>query len=138
MILPDDVSTLCAQQFWRVDPTGSNWIVPNHPLNKDEDWLIQVYDSEESVRFALMSFQDLGFTFDSHVHYQQLAFEFMSFKRNNVNLIVTRDPTFATKWRAATNICKRLAIELKPQRIAIFRAALYNEVEPIDITFSTL
>lgn len=129
MELPDDVKQLCNSQYWFVTPTGSNYICPENPNNDDEDFLIQVYDSEESVRFALSSLDELGYTFSSNIHYQELAVEFISFKKGSINLIVTRSPSFADKWRAATNICKVLNVTEKSQRIKLFRAALYNEVQ---------
>lgn len=129
MELPSDVKRLCESQYWFVTPTGSNYICPDNPSNDDEDFLIQVYDSEESVRFALSALTELGYDFHSSIHYQELANEFISFKKDKVNLIVTRSRSFADKWRAATNICKVLNVTEKDMRIKLFRAALYNEVQ---------
>lgn len=129
MELPSDVKRLCESQYWFVTPTGSNYICPDNPSNDDEDFLIQVYDSEESVRFALSALTELGYDFHSSIHYQELANEFISFKKDKVNLIVTRSHSFADKWRAATNICKVLNVTEKDMRIKLFRAALYNEVQ---------
>ena len=129
MELPKDVENLCRSQYWPVTPTGSNYICPDNPNNDDEDFLIQVHGSEESVRFALSSLSKLGYEFHSNIHYQDLANDFISFKKGTINLIVTRSLAFAEKWRAATNICKVLNVTEKEMRIKLFRAALYNEVQ---------
>lgn len=51
---------------------------------------------------------------------------FNSWRRGDVNLIVTTDPQFARKHRAANKVCKALNLMAKADRVLVFQAVLYG------------
>jgi len=62
---------------------------------------------------------------------RKMASGFVSLKqfRGDLNLIVTKDRDFARRFMAATSVAKRLNLLDKGDRIALFQAVLYGNVE---------
>ncbi len=54
--------------------------------------------------------------------------EFLSLKRDEINLIITKSQKFVDKFLLATSLTKRLNLMDKDDRIAVFRAVLYGEI----------
>lgn len=106
------------EKYARFCPTGSRYICGS---GADEDWLIQV----ENLSF-LTSMAVKGFTLETPEHYG-LGTEFYSLRNGEINIIATKSPAFYDKFYLATEVSKRLCLKNKPDRVAVFRAFLYNE-----------
>lgn len=64
----------------------------------------------------------------SHEHYQDvISKRFMSWRKGNCNLIVTQSLEFAKRHKLATATCRALNLQKKKDRVALFRAFLYEE-----------
>ncbi len=109
-----------------VEPCGSRVTCEPPPVDTDEDWLVQLLDNDRKVSDAVSTLTQNDFRWEGSEHYQSAAGTFMSWRKGNLNLIVTRDAGFAGRHRAATSICKRLNLLRKEDRIAVFQAVLYG------------
>lgn len=125
----------------KVEPCGSRVTCFPAPKDTDEDYLVEVpADSspviakgQDKIALVVSLLNDSGFHWEGGKHYQiQIAGDFMSFRRDDVNLIVTGNEKFANQHRLATYVCKRLNILNKLHRITVFQALLYgNKWDPI-------
>lgn len=97
------------------------------PLDTDEDFLCLCHP--DAVSWIMNFLKEQKFKWEgASEHYENVAAEgFMSWRRFNINLIVTSSRDFAMRHQAATNVCKLLNVLDKKQRIAIFQAALYGK-----------
>lgn len=109
----------------KAEPCGSRVTVYPAPRNTDADFLIEIQQAEVSGMVARLASE--GFKWEGATeHYQDVAGNtFMSWRKGEVNLIVTSNGDFAAKHRVATALCKRLNLLDKQDRIAVFKAVLY-------------
>ncbi len=114
-----------------VEPCGSRVTCNPPPLDTDRDYLVVVPNDADAVRNVVMSLESNAFRWEGSEHYQDAAGEFMSWRRDDVNLIVTANQSFAMRHRAATAVCKRLNLQNKSDRIAVFQAVLYGNSESV-------
>lgn len=108
-------------------PCGSRVTCSPAPMHTDRDFLVEVLpESSEGLATALW---DLHFVREGDVTYFHDAKGdgFASYRRGDLNLIVTSDAKFAERHRAATHVCTRLNLMHKPDRIALFQAVLYGK-----------
>jgi hypothetical protein len=115
-----------------VEHVGSRVTCNPPPTDTDDDWLYLVVDIEEAVR----SFKKDGFYVDgslmggSIVPDDQICKHglFVSLKHRHdvVNIIATSDTDFFNRFLAATQVCTRLNLMNKEDRIALFQAVLYG------------
>lgn len=111
----------------KVEPCGSRVTCVPYAETSDHDFLVEIVpNSAENVAKLVNVLSGLGFDWEGDEHYQDAASTFMSWRRDDINLIVTADSTFAERHRAATAVCKRLNLLNKPDRIALFQAVLYG------------
>ena len=114
----------------RVEPCGSRVTCSPPPIDTDADYLVQILPAsniQDAVASVVNELSGSGFQWEGSEHYQDAAGEFMSWRSDdNVNFIVTADPIFAERHRAATALCKRLNLLDKQDRIALFQAVLYG------------
>lgn len=111
-----------------IEPCGSRVTCDPPPLDTDRDYLVVVPDDVNA--FHLMTIlKSHAFKWEGGEHYQAAAGGFMSWRRDDVNLIVTADQEFAARHRAATAVCKRLNLQNKSDRVAVFQAVLYGNSE---------
>ncbi len=109
-----------------LSPTGSRYICNPPPDNTDEDWLVQLHGDRELSR-AVTYLSEAGFEWEGSEHYQDMnSNQFMSWRRDAVNLILTKDSEFADKHREATELCKIRNLLAKSERIAVFQEILYG------------
>ena len=110
----------------RAEPCGSRVTVNPPPTDTDADFLVLVMQYD--VAGVITRLANEGFTWEgSPEHYQTIvAGSFMSWRKDQVNLIVTASEDFALRHRAATSICKRLNLTVKADRIAVFKGVLYG------------
>lgn len=124
-----------------VEPCGSRVTCDPPPVTTDADFLVEVKCSvamklRDAVSDVVGLLWDQEFTWEGSEHYQEVAAsDFMSWRRDHVNLIVTASPRFAQRHRVATALCRRLNLMSKPDRIALFQAVLYGVVwrEPVAV-----
>jgi hypothetical protein len=111
-----------------IEPCGSKVTCNPPPQDTDTDYLVVINDDEELVSRAVSALSGEGYAWEgSQKHYQDEAGNnFMSWRKADVNLIVTASHAFAAKHRIATSICKRLNLMQKKDRIMVFQAVLYG------------
>ena len=122
-----DIVAALQAEGCEVTPCGSRVTCDPPPVNTDQDYLVLVPPGEDDVTSAVGILGDYKFLWESSEHYQTEAADgFMSWRKDYVNMIVTSNPEFAWKHRAATALCKRLNLQTKADRIALFQAVLYG------------
>lgn len=123
-----DVDTLSYLQLIKaeISSCGSRVTCNPPPTDTDADYLVIIdIDEAPSLMGALSS---LGWSWEgSNEHYQnQLNDGFSSFRKKDVNLLVTASPEWSKRHKAATHVCTRLNLMNKDDRIALFQAVLYG------------
>lgn len=108
------------------EPCGSRVTCNPLPVDTDRDYLVQI-SHDYDVAGVVTRLCALGFEWEGSKHYRDAAGDFMSLRRDDLNLIVTANAEFATRHRAATHVCKRLNLPNKQDRIAVFQAVLYGK-----------
>lgn len=109
-----------------VEPCGSRVTCDPPPSDTDQDYLVEAPQAAISDIVAFLSQANFRWEGASE-HYQNVAqSDFMSWRRDDVNLIITANADFAKRHRAATALCKRLNLMVKADRIALFQAVLYG------------
>lgn len=124
-----DVFSALSKMECTTEPCGSK-VTCNPPPDTDRDFLVVMPDDHEKIGNIVSSLSMMNFAWEGSEHYQDAAGTFMSWRRDDLNLIVTSNVEFATRHRAATAVCKRLNLLEKPDRIAVFQAVLYGNMEP--------
>lgn len=112
----------------RVEPCGSRVTCTPAPLDTDADFLVEMTATGEvDIARVVNILSRNGFQWEGNAHYQDAASnDFMSWRQDDINLIVTANDDFARRHRAATQVCKRLNLLNKHDRIALFQAVLYG------------
>lgn len=127
----DDAKLNEALRDWDVEPCGSRVTCDPAPVNTDRDFLVtlkSVTRADAAIADVVGALSDLGFVWEGSQHYQDMIGNyFMSFRKGDMNLIVTASLDFARRHRAATHVCKRLNLLEKKDRVALFQAVLYGE-----------
>lgn len=109
----------------RFQKTGSSYIC-NPPVETTD------------VDYVCLTLKEEDF-FNTHKFYRDYdndSYEevpsFVSYRKDRINLIVTKDPVFFTRFVRATEIAKEKNLIKKSDRIALFQKVLYpNEEEEI-------
>ena len=109
-----------------LEPCGSRITCAPAPIDTDQDYLVELDYRQSSVSDVINELGKLGYRWEGSEHYQDAAGNFMSWRRDDVNLIVTANPAFAARHRTATRLCTRLNLLDKGDRIALFQAVLYG------------
>jgi hypothetical protein len=127
--------------YAQVTPCGSR--VTNNPAPEESDWdyLIHIlpscssYDKEHALVNVCEALHSLGWVHEGSEYYQSKAHTmildggFMSWRREEVNLIVVLDDRFAHQHRLATCLCTKLNLPDRDDRVAVFQAVLYGECD---------
>ena len=102
------------------------------PTQTDIDYLILIRESVSMATFARQLRAD-GFSLDTGGEYMgpesvpnQEESHFYSFRKGDLNLIVTKELDFHSRFLSATLLAKRFNLMKKVDRIALFRVILYN------------
>jgi len=123
--LDPDVANVLDSVFGYGEPCGSRVTCNPPPTNTDRDFLIHIPPSVAEGFSATLA--GLGFDAESEVNYDAPnGIGFKSFRRGDLNLIVTTSDEFDSRHRAATHVCARLNLLDKQDRIAVFQAVLYG------------
>ena len=127
---PADLIALL-QTFCEVEPCGSRVTCFPPPQDTDADYLVFVSSLKEAdVSRVVDLLGSNGFVWEGDSqHYQTVAGStFMSWRKGDINFIVSASYDFVKRHRAATAVCKRLNLLAKTDRVALFKAVLYGEV----------
>jgi hypothetical protein len=129
MTLPSEIDALLRNSFAQTYPTGSRFICEPAPTTTDEDYLVvlQKADYIEPLRTALDA---AGFEWDVGEGYEEGTEDqkFWSYRRDDLNLLITADHEFARRHKLATQVCKALNLLEKKDRITVFQALLYDRL----------
>lgn len=107
--------------YTQIQYTGSAFICDPPVLNTDVDFLLLIKNEDE--------FHDWCLEEDFETNYGDYPLdEFRSYKRGNVNLIITTSSEWYRKFQRATMLAKELNLLHKPHRIALFNF-IFNEVD---------
>ncbi len=110
-----------------VTPCGSRVTCDPQPACSDWDYTVHAPDTAAVSAIVTDVLPKAGFGWEGSEHYQNAAADgFMSWRKGDVNLIVTSSAEFASKHRVATSLCKRLNLTDKQDRVALFQAVLYG------------
>lgn len=122
-----------------IEPCGSRVTCSPPVMNTDADYLIECPSADTAVSAVVGVLSSAGYQWEgSSKHYQYCAgVGFMSWRKNDTNLIVTANPDFAKRHRIATALCARLNLMKKADRIAVFQAVLYGETQANDAHAAT-
>lgn len=112
----------------KVEACGSRVTCNPAPTDTDEDYLVEVTGCDISDVVNVLAEQGFFWEGNHAEHYRNAANTFMSWRKDDLNFIVTDEPGFAKNHRAATALCTRLNLINKPDRIALFQAVLYGEI----------
>jgi hypothetical protein len=117
-----------------IEPCGSRVTCDPPVMNTDADYLIECPSAEAAVSAVVNDLSSAGYQWEgSSNHYQSCAVVgFMSWRKDDTNLIVTANPDFAKRHRIATALCARLNLMKKADRIAVFQAVLYGKTQAND------
>lgn len=110
-------SRLCKE----FEPVGSRITVNPTPQNTDIDYLALLgwfSDAEHVLKRS-------GFFLETRTDYGSMT-HFRSWRKGDVNIIVTYRRSFFDAFMAATHVAKRLNLREKADRVALFQAVLYR------------
>lgn len=119
-----DVFSLKGCQFWEV---GSRTIEGAWTPQSDYDVLVL---SPENI---CADIDALGFRLESGgAHYDPSQGDFNSWRRGDVNVILTYDTSFAARFRKANSLCRFLRLKERGDRVAVFQSILYGNFPLFD------
>lgn len=99
------------------------------PETSDFDYLVQIPRDEKIYETVLDLLPGPDWTLEGGQHYDTgIRNTFHSFRRGNVNLLLSMNAEWCAKHHIATHICKRLDILDKPKRVMVFQAVLYGNM----------
>lgn len=108
--------------------TGSRFICDSVPDESDWDYVLQVPNLNSEVAGLIGYLAERDFVIESGEHYQVGASTFISMRKDNINFLISKDKEWCKKHRIATRLCKKLKLNGKADRVAVFQALLYGKV----------
>lgn len=113
--------------------TGSNYTVDPPVTNTDIDFLVLVTD----LKFAMTWCIEQGYDLCEHLYGSDvedgMTFEWMAFRKGEINLILQSNVTLYVRSCAATELCRALNVKSKEDRIALFRSVKYGAVQQLTL-----
>lgn len=110
-----------------ITPVGSRVTCNPAPTDTDEDYLVLVDADTWLNRFKIFE-GGLGFKYGGSEVNILSGNDFDSWRKGEINIIVTSKIEFYYKFLAATSVGKRLNLLDKSDRIALFQAVLYGVI----------
>lgn len=113
--------------FKKAEPTGSKYICSPSVEDTDEDWIILVDDLNTTYSCLDKEGFIIGGSFwvdDSKENKNNNYW--WSFKKSNLNLIITDCEKFFNDFVLATYVAKKLNLLKKEDRVTLFQAILYR------------
>lgn len=135
-----EIENALRQNLIMIEPVGSRITCNPAPENTDQDWLILV-DSSEAGKYGkdwkfdenrLLEIDDqicsIGYECEGSVELYtgDARGSFRSWRKGDVNLIVTHEHAFFDRFITATHLAHRFNLLKKSDRISLFQAVLYN------------
>lgn len=119
--------------------TGSTEICPEEPFN-DVDYVVYVSDVDDAGNVFCFDFDFTTTSPDGYAHDARLG-EFKTLRKNvvlgedscDINLILTSNLGFYTKFTEATAVARWLNLKNKQDRITLFRYVLYGTLPDDDM-----
>ena len=106
-------------------PTGSRVICNPPILNTDEDWVALVRDGEalRGIKKYLIAdeWEQCGRDYEIGPFNNKNNNRFVSFRKGEVNLIITDSAVTYDRYKVATRIATRLNLFNKEDRVALFQ-----------------
>ena len=115
-----------------VTEAGSRVTCNPPPMDTDQDFLVNaaydpMFENEKLPEVISLLLEENYECESNQEHYQNQCDDgFMSWRKGDLNFIVTASQTFADRHRAATALCKKLNLMNKEDRIDLFQAVLYG------------
>lgn len=105
-------------------PTGSRFICDPPPMDTDQDF-VAFTTNAETTRKGL---EGEGYVTEGLPNFYtgNDRGKFISYRKGDVNLIVTPEEEFFDLFRSATALAKRFNLTKKADRIALFQVVLYG------------
>lgn len=104
--------------FRRVQHVGSRVTCNPVPENADFDILLLAKNSRKYCEFL----ESKGFKLTNEGY----EGPFLNVKKDKFDLIITQDETFYKKFLLATEVCEKLNLLNKLDRVSLFQSILYN------------
>ena len=106
--------------------TGSSAICNPPVLDTDIDFIVCAKDEDKLHSFLVKN----GFvqSIQDEEEYDLEGEGFSSYRKENINLIVTVNYEWYLKWTNATILAKKLNLQKKEDRITLFKYVLYDEL----------
>jgi len=109
----------------RAYPVGSRWTCDPPPMDTDEDYI--VYAGKTLAYKLDTKLSNMGFTTEGEDHYGNRS-DFKSYRSGEINLIVATSLRFVNLFLKATDVCLRLNLLDKDDRIEIFDIIMEEDV----------
>ena len=110
-----------------ISPTGSQEICNPKPVGSDYDYLVYCNNGVALQKVAQCLNEQKFVAEGDQESYEQSDSYFTSYRKGDLNFIVTGNSQFAKKHRLATAVAKKLNLMRKEDRVMIFKAFLYSE-----------
>lgn len=104
-------------------PTGSRYMCVPPSMDTDEDFLVEPHDGIAFQQFLVEDGWSRG---GSDIFGDE---NFKSWRKKDVNLIMTTSTDFYERFEFATKLCKKLNLLNKLNRITVFGAVLYGRID---------
>ena len=124
MDVDEAIRALCV----RVEPVGSRVTCDPAPTDTDIDYLLLSADGNVLAYIHQDGWILGGSVIADAANKVSREDRFSSFKKGNVNLIVTTSARFFERFMAATYVAHRLNLLCKTDRISLFQAVLYGNI----------
>ena len=110
-------------------PTGSREICNPSPMDTDEDWVVLIKHNDAMREFEKVLVLD-GWLIcgKDYEEAKRIDSTFKSYRKGEINLILTRNPLIYERYKFATRLCKFLNITDKAQRIGVFTMVKVNDI----------
>lgn len=108
-----------------MEPVGSFVTCSPNTDAKDQDWLVYCPTPDDEIQ-TWISLYNLGYVLDSEKVYDDQ--QFSSFRKGDMNYIVTQKMPFYTGFLMARDLCKGLNLMKKEDRIMVHKAFINGEL----------
>lgn len=115
------LQVLSPADYDKATPVGSRYILPIAPVESDLDILVLTSDLE----LVALRLTAAGFEREGGEHYPES--EFRSYRKGDVNFIITEDPVFFDKFKVAAEVCRYLRLSSRDQRINVHNIIIRGE-----------
>lgn len=125
---PPAPACLEASHFWQrvlmYQRTGSRVICDPPPEKTDDDWIVLVGGD---LPGEMVGEDDDGLDYGGS-EWPEDQFASLRHRHGDTNLIITNDRAYYMKFVAATQVCRKLNLLDKNDRVMVFRAILYGNL----------